>query len=124
MARETENKNIYKLQENTKFGEVRIADDVISMIAAISATEVEGVAGMSGNITSKLGVKNLSRGVKVTIEEEKVSIELSLELKYGISLPKVCAAVQEKVKSSVETMTGLVVDEVNIRIAGIALDKE
>lgn len=128
MARETENKNIYKLQENTKFGEVRIADDVISMIAAISATEVEGVAGMSGNITSdiisKLGVKNLSRGVKVTIEEEKVSIELSLELKYGTSLPKVCESVQEKVKSSVETMTGLIVDEVNIRIAGIALDKE
>ena len=52
MARETENKNVYKLQENTKFGEVRIADDVISMIAAISATEVECVAGMSGNITS------------------------------------------------------------------------
>ena len=128
MARETENKNVYKLQENTKFGEVRIADDVISMIAAISATEVEGVAGMSGNITSdlisKLGVKNLSRGVKVTIAEEKVSIELSLELKYGVSLPKVCTAVQEKVKSSVETMTGLTVDEVNIRIAGIALDKE
>ncbi|MBE5956051.1 MAG: Asp23/Gls24 family envelope stress response protein [Lachnospiraceae bacterium] len=128
MARETENKNVYKLQENTKFGEVRIADDVISMIAAISATEVEGVAGMSGNITSdlisKLGVKNLSRGVKVTIAEEKVSIELSLELKYGISLPKVCETVQEKVKSSVETMTGLTVDEVNIRIAGIALEKE
>jgi len=128
MARETENKNVYKLQENTKFGEVRIADDVISMIAAISATEVEGVAGMSGNITSdlisKLGVKNLSRGVKVTIAEEKVSIELSLELKYGISLPKVCQSVQEKVKSSVETMTGLTVDEVNIRIAGIALEKE
>ena len=83
---------------------------------------------MSGNITSelisKLSVKNLSRGVKVTIEEEKVSIELSLELKYGVSLPKVCAAVQEKVKSSVETMTGLTVDEVNIRIAGIALDKD
>lgn len=128
MARETENKNVYKLQEKTKFGEVRIADDVISMIAAISATEVDGVAGMSGNITSdlisKLGVKNLSRGVKVTIEEEKVTIELSLELKYGVNLPKVCAAVQEKVKSSVETMTGLTVDEVNIRIAGIALDKE
>lgn len=128
MARETEHKNSYKLQENTKFGEVRIADDVISMIAAISATEVEGVAGMAGNITSelisKLGVKNLSRGVRVTITPEKVSIDLALELKYGVSLPKVCANVQEKVKSSVETMTGLTVGEVNIRIAGIALDKE
>lgn len=128
MARETEHKNSYKLQENTKFGEVRIADDVISMIAAISATEVDGVAGMAGNITSELiskfGVKNLSRGVKVTIAEEQVSIELTLELKYGVSLPEVCESVQEKVKSSVETMTGLIVDEVNIRIAGIALDKE
>lgn len=128
MARETEHKNSYKLQENTKFGEVRIADDVISMIAAISATEVEGVAGMAGNITSelisKLGVKNLSRGVRVMITPEKVSIDLALELKYGVSLPKVCANVQEKVKSSVETMTGLTVGEVNIRIAGIALDKE
>ena len=83
---------------------------------------------MSGNITSelisKLGVKNLSRGVKVTIDEESVCIELSLELKYGVNLPEVCASVQDKVKSSVETMTGLTVDAVNIRIAGIAFDKE
>lgn len=129
MAKETENKNnSYKLKENTQFGEVRIADDVISMIAAISATEVDGVVGMSGNITSeiisKLGVKNLSRGVKVTIDEETVSMDLSLELKYGVNLPEVCKNVQDKVKSSVETMTGLTVDMVNIRIAGIAFDKE
>lgn len=128
MAKEAEIKNSYKLQENTQFGEVRIADDVISMIAAISATEVEGVTGMSGNITSelisKLGVKNLSRGVKVTIDEESVSMELSLELKYGVNLPEVCANVQDKVKSSVEMMTGLTVSAVNIRIAGIAFDKE
>lgn len=128
MAKETENKNSYKLQENTQFGEVRIADDVISMIAAISATEVEGVSGMAGNITSdiisKLGVKNLSRGVKVTIADERVIIDLALELKYGVNLPKVCKTVQEKVKSSVEMMTGLTVDEVNIRIAGIEIEKE
>lgn len=129
MARETDNKNnAYKLQENTKFGEVRIADDVISMIAAISATEVEGVTGMAGNITSeiisKLGVKNLSRGVKVAIDEESVIVELALELKYGVNLPEVCAKVQDKVKNSVENMTGLTVDAVNIRIAGISFDKE
>lgn len=129
MAKETENKNnSYKLQETTHFGEVRIADDVISMIAAISATEVEGVTGMAGNITSeiisKLGVKNLSRGVKVTIDEETVSMDLALELKYGVNLPEVCTKVQDKVKSSVENMTGLTVDAVNIRIAGISFDKE
>ena len=124
MARETENKNnAYKLQENTKFGEVRIADDVISMIAAISATEVEGVTGMAGNITSeiisKLGVKNLSRGVKVTIDEESVIVELALELKYGVNLPEVCAKVQDKVKNSVENMTGLNVEEVNVHVQGV-----
>lgn len=128
MGKETESKNNYKLQENTQFGEVQIADDVISIIAALSATEVEGVAGMSGNITneiiSKLGMRNLSKGVKVTVSEDKVTVELSLELKYGVSLPTVCANVQERVKSSIELMTGLSVDEVNVRIAGIALDKE
>jgi uncharacterized alkaline shock family protein YloU len=86
------------------------------------------VAGMSGNITneiiSKLGMKNLSKGVKVSVAENRVTVELSLELKYGVSLPEVCGNVQEKVKSSIELMTGLSVDEVNVRIAGIALDKE
>lgn len=128
MGKETESKNNYKLQEHTQFGEVQIADDVICIIAALSATEVEGVAGMSGNITneiiSKLGMKNLSRGVKVTVTDDKVTVELSLELKYGVSLPEVCANVQEKVKSSIELMTGLSVDEVNVRIAGIALEQE
>lgn len=128
MGKETESKNNYKLQENTQFGEVQIADDVISIIAALSATEVEGVAGMSGNITneiiSKLGMRNLSKGVKVTVSDNKVSVELSLELKYGVALPKVCANVQERVKSSIELMTGLSVDEVNVRISGIALEQE
>lgn len=128
MGKETESKNTYKIQEDTRFGEVRIADDVIAIIAALSATEVEGVAGMSGNITneiiSKLGMKNLSKGVKVAVSEGMVTVELSLELKYGVSLPVVCANVQEKVKSSIELMTGLSVDEVNVRIAGIALNQE
>ena len=128
MGKETESKNTYKIQENTQFGEVQIANNVIAIIAALSATEVEGVVGMSGNITneiiSKLGVKNLSSGVKVEVEEGLVKVALSLELEYGVSLPEVCAAVQDKVKSSIELMTGLSVGEVNVRIVGIALDKE
>ncbi|MCI5596912.1 MAG: Asp23/Gls24 family envelope stress response protein [Lachnospiraceae bacterium] len=128
MGKETESKNLYKIKEDTQFGEVQIADDVIAIIAALSATEVEGVAGMSGNITneiiSKLGMKNLSKGVKVKVSDNIVSVDLSLELKFGVSLPEVCENVQEKVKSSIELMTGLSVDEVNVRIAGIALDNE
>ena len=128
MGKETEVKNTYRIQEDTQFGEVQIANNVIAIIAALSATEVEGVVGMSGNITneiiSKLGMKNLSRGVKVEVADGLVTVELSLELKYGVSLPEVCAVVQEKVKSSIELMTGLSVDEVNVRISGIAMDKE
>ncbi|MBO8464139.1 MAG: Asp23/Gls24 family envelope stress response protein [Firmicutes bacterium] len=118
----------YQIHESGKIGEVQIADEVVAIIAGLAATEVEGVSKMAGNITnelvSKLGMKNLSKGVKVTVTEATVSVELALELKFGYSIPEVSAAVQERVKSAIETMTGLTVDEVNIRIAGVSLEKE
>ena len=104
-------------------GEVRIADEVVAIIAGLAATEVEGVASMAGNITNelvgKLGMKNLSRGVKVAVQENEVTVELSLNMRYGYSIPKTSAKVQEKVKSAIESMTGLSVVEVNIHIAGV-----
>ena len=104
-------------------GEVRIADEVVAIIAGLAATEVEGVASMAGNITNelvgKLGMKNLSRGVKVAVQENEVTVELSLNMSYGYSIPKTSAKVQEKVKSAIESMTGLSVVEVNIHIAGV-----
>ena len=104
-------------------GEVRIADEVVAIIAGLAATEVEGVASMAGNITNelvgKLGMKNLSRGVKVVVQENEVTVELSLNMSYGYSIPKTSAKVQEKVKSAIESMTGLSVVEVNIHIAGV-----
>lgn len=109
-------------------GQVQIADEVIAVIAGLAATEVDGVQKMSGNITneivSKLGMKNLSKGVKVNIDEEQVDVVLNLILKYGVSIPKTSKEVQEKVKSAIETMTGLTVNEVNIRIAGIQTEDE
>ncbi len=109
-------------------GQVQIADEVIAVIAGLAATDTEGVQKMSGNITneivSKLGMKNLSRGVKVSIDGEQVDVELNLILKYGVSIPKTCQEVQEKVKGAIETMTGLTVNEVNIRIAGIQTEEE
>lgn len=109
-------------------GSLHIADEVLALIAGIAATEVEGVIKMSGNITnelvSKLGVKNLSKGVKVEVENDTVDVELSLVLKYGISIPKTSAEVQQKVKSAIETMTGLNVAGVNIRIVDIVMDEE
>ena len=73
---------------------------------------------------SKLGMKNLSKGVKVSIEDEQVDVVLNLILKYGVSISKISREVQEKVKGAIETMTGLTVNEVNIRIAGIQTEEE
>lgn len=123
---EIENRNTHKLYEKDKIGEVQIADEVVAIIAGLAATEVEGVDSMAGNITNelvgKLGMKVLSKGVKVEVTEEHVSVDLSLNMKYNYSIPAVCEKVQEKVKNAIENMTGLTVLDVNIRIAGVNLD--
>ena len=112
--------------ENT-IGTVQIADDVVAIIAGLAATEIEGVASMAGNITkeiiSKFGMKNLSKGVKVNVEEGIVAVEVALNVSYGYSVPEVSRKVQEKVKSAIENMTGLNVSEVNVKIAGVDLEQ-
>ena len=117
----------HKVYEKDQIGEVQIADEVVAIIAGLAATEVEGVDSMAGNITNelvgKLGMKNLSKGVKEDVTEEHVSVSLSLNLKYGYSIPKVCEVVQDKVKSAIENMTGLIVLDVNIKIAGVSLEE-
>lgn len=109
-------------------GEVKIASDVVATIAALAASEVDGVASMAGNITneiiSKLGMKNASKGVKVMMEEGSVRVDMSLNMKYGYSIPKVLEQVQERVSQQIETMTGLVVPEVNVRVVGVSLAEE
>ena len=119
------NHTVYNIED---VGQVQIADEVVAVIAGLAATEVEGVAKMSGNITneivSKLGMKKLSKGGKVTITGTQVDVTLNLVLSYGVSIPKTSQEVQDKVKSAIETMTGLTVSEVNIRIAGIQMDYE
>ena len=100
----------------------------MAIIAGLAATEVSGVDSMAGNITNelvgKLGMKNLSKGVKVEVTEEHVSVDLSLNIKYGYNIPEVGEKVQEKVKSAIENMTGLTVLDVNIKIAGVNLTEE
>ena len=123
MPKEAAEKNIHVLERDGKLGEVKIADEVVAMIAGLAATEVEGVDSMAGNITNelvgKLGMKNLSKGVKVDVTEEHVSVDLSLNIKYGYNIPDVSERVQDRVKSAIENMTGLTVLDVNIRIAGV-----
>ena len=123
-----EKRTTYKIQDLGGIGEVQIADEVVAIIAGLAATEVDGVASMAGNITnelvSKLGMKNLSKGVKVNVSEENVSVDLALNIRYGYEIPVVSKKVQEKVKSAIETMTGLEVSVVNIKIAGVDVEAQ
>lgn len=127
MAKDLEDRNTHILYEKDKIGEVQIADEVVAIIAGLAATEVEGVDSMAGNITNelvgKLGMKNLSKGVKISMTEDHVSVDLSLNMKYGYSIPAVSEKVQDKVKSAIENMTGLMVLEVNIKIAGVSMEE-
>ena len=116
----------YDIQNDAGLGDVKIADEVVAIIAGLAATEVEGVASMAGNITneliSKLGMKKKSRGVKVDALEGVVTVSLALNLKYNYSIVDVTARVQEKVKSAIENMTGLEVADINIRVAGVEME--
>lgn len=109
--------------ESESAGTIKIADDVIACIAGLAATEVEGVDSMAGNVTkdliAKLGVRDLSRGVKLEIDGDEVSLALSLNIAYGYSIPAVTNQVQDKVKNAVENMTGLHVTDVSITVAGV-----
>ena len=119
-------RNTYTIQNDPNMGEVKIADEVVAIIAALAATEVEGVASMAGNITneliSKLGMKNLSKGVKVDVLEGVVTVALALNMKYDYSIVETSTKVQERVKSAIETMTGLEVADVNITVAGVEME--
>ena len=120
-------RNGYVSEEEGNTGTVKIADDVVAMIAGIAATEVDGVAAMAGNIShefmSKVVVKNLKKGVKVDVIAKSVRVDLALIMEYGYNIPATSQKVQDKVKSAIENMTGLDVLDVNIRIAGVNMQK-
>lgn len=105
---------------------VKISEDVVKIIAGIAASEVEGVAGMSGGlaggIAEILGRKNLSRGVKVQLGDREATLDIFIIVRYGVSIPAVAQRVQESVKQAVESMTGLKAAEVNIHIQGVSFD--
>lgn len=108
-------------------GKIRITDDVVAVIAGIAATEIAGVAGMSGGIVGDvaeiLGRKNLTKGVKVEVGQIEAAIDLYVIIEYGYRIPEVAWNIQEKVKEAVETMTGLSVVEVNIHVQGVNIVK-
>ena len=117
-----EKRTTYKIQDIEGIGEVQIADEVVTIIAGLAATEVDGVA--SNELVSKLGMKNLSKGVKVEIVDSVVSVDLTLNIEYGMNILETSKKVQEKVKAAIENMTGLEVADVNIHIASVDMENE
>ena len=115
------------ITKKKELGEVKIASDVVAAIAALAATEIDGVYSMAGNITNeligKLGMKNLSKGVKILMEGGIVRVDMMVVVNYGYSIPEVSGQVQERVSQQIENMTGLCVSEVNVRIAGVKLEE-
>jgi uncharacterized alkaline shock family protein YloU len=120
------------LEKNDKVsadvGTIRIADEVVGIVAGLAATEIPGVAGMSaglvGGIAEMLGKKNLSKGVKVEVGEKEAAVDLYIIVEYGVRIPDVALKVQENVKRAIESMTGLDVVEVNIHVQGVGFVNE
>ena len=122
-----DNRKTFKIKSD-QVGDVRVADEVVAIIAGLATTEVEGVSSMAGNITneivSKLGMKNLSKGILVEVMENEVKVDVAINISYGYSIPEVSSKVQDKVKTAIENMTALEVADVNIRVAGVVVPEE
>ena len=116
------------VKKDNSLGSIRIADEVVSIIAGLAATEVEGIAGMSGGIAGgiaeMLGRRNFAKGVKVEVGEKEAAVDLYIIVKYGVRIPDVALAAQENVKQAIENMTGLSVVEVNIHVQGVGFPDE
>ena len=117
------------IPESTDNNEIKIADDVVAVIAGVAVAEVPGVAGMAGGfaggITEVLrGKKNLAKGIKVEVGEKETKIDVNIIVEYGIRIPDVAFEIQNRVKKAVETMTGLVVAEVNVHVQGVETTEE
>ena len=125
----TENGEVVELDEEIKTDNegIQISSDVVAVIAGVAVSEVQGVSGMSGGfaggITEVLsGKKNLAKGIKVDIDEGTAKIDVNIIVEYGSRIPDVAFEIQNRVKKSVESMTGLKVEEVNVHVQGVNTD--
>lgn len=116
-----------EIQHGSDFGRIQIADEVIAIIAGTAALEVEGLAGMVGKITGDLagmlGRKNMAKGVKVEVTEQQAIITANIAVRYGYKIHEVSEQVQQRIKTAVETMTGMAAAEINVHVSGIQMGK-
>ena len=127
---EEENKDTIEKNETVEISEanneeIKIADDVVSVIAGKAVSEISGVAGIAGGISEVFsGKKNLSKGIKVDVGEKEVKIDVNIIVEYGARIPDIAFEIQNRVKKAVETMTGLTVTSVNVHVQGVNIPEE
>ena len=109
---------------NNKFGEVKIADEVIAKVAAVAVAEVKGAVGICDSTSGLFGIKNKVRGVRVEAKDGSISVDVDITVEYGANMSDVAWEVQDKIKKEVESMTGLDVLKVNILVKGIEMPAE
>ena len=106
-----------------ELGCIHISEEVLAAISAAATLEVKGVGGLAANLGSDiaelLGKKNLAKGVHVKMDQDVVDVEVSILMAYGHTIPEVGKAVQDGVKSAMESMTGLTVGVVNVNVTGV-----
>ena len=119
----SESREYYTRSE--QFGDVHISEEVLEMLAAAAALEVEGVTGLVGGKVSEQiwGRKKLSKGITILWESDQITIDISIQIRYGSIIPEVARKVQEAVVASVEATSGLKVSEVNVRVGGVTFPK-
>ncbi|MCK0472552.1 Asp23/Gls24 family envelope stress response protein [Halalkalibacter sp. APA_J-10(15)] len=121
-----ENPSLELEEQKSELGKVEISPEVIEVIAGIAASEVDGVATMRGNfatgVAEKLGRKNHGKGVKVELEEEGITIDVSVVITYGVSVPDVANLIQSNVKQALQTMTAIDVQAVNVHVVGVQFE--
>ena len=130
MEENNNNEEVLEMNEEiTESTGIKIAEDVIAVIAGVAVSEVQGVAGMAGGfaggITEVLsGKKNLAKGIKVEENDQEVKIDVNIIVEYGTRIPDIAFDIQNRVKKAVENMTGLKVEEVNVHVQGVNTDIE
>ena len=116
------------VSRSDELGNIHISEEVLAVIAAAAVLEVEGIGGLAANLGTDLaellGKKNLSRGIHILVEEESVTVDLGILVKYGYTIPDVARAVQEAVAGSIEATSGLTVAAVNVNVGGVVFEKE
>ena len=120
-----EERSTYVLRDNNDIGTVQIADDVVAMIASLAVRDIEGVeacaGNMAGELMDKVGIKNARKGAKIDIFENRVMVDVFVNIAYGYNIPVTCGKVQDKVKTTIENMTGLTVTDVNVRVVAVSM---